>query len=147
MTTSTNLKMEHLEKDVDSANSSVNSLREESSENRTGSSGYSNQDESSEKMMLAKKETAAVFRLRVLVFFVLFLAAVAVCAIVYMITSRAQHANYVSQFQAASDLMLGHFIDIAEHKMAAIASLGVTLTARGDVSPNGKSNKSMSGYV
>ena len=52
-------------------------------DDESGSTDTAKSSESREKMILAKKETRAVLGLRLLVFVVLFLAAVTVCFIVY----------------------------------------------------------------
>jgi hypothetical protein len=59
--------------------------------------------EESGKLNLARKETTAVFRLRLLVFFVLLFAAVAVSVIVYYVTANAEQDEYFSQYEGKTE--------------------------------------------
>lgn len=88
--------------------------------------------ESEEKLNVAKRETLAVFRLRLLVVAVLLLAALAVSLIVYIVTDQAEQDEYKHQFDAASKKVLESFMDIFSSKLQAISSLGVALTANGE---------------
>lgn len=89
-------------------------------------------EESEEKLNVAKRETLAVFRLRLLVVAVLLLAALAVSLIVYIVTDQAEQDEYKHQFDAASNKVLDSFMDIFSSKLQAISSLGVALTANGE---------------
>lgn len=84
-------------------------------------------DQEGEKVNLAKNETQAVFRLRLLVFLVLFLASVAVSIIVYMVTVSAEKDEYHSQYKGASKKILESFIDIVETKLGAVSAMGVAI--------------------
>ena len=92
----------------------------------TGSCTSANEHEG-EKEHLAKNETQAVFRLRLLVFLVLFLASVAVSIIVYMVSVSAEKDEYHNQYRGASKKVLEVFIDIVETKLGAVSSMGVAI--------------------
>ena len=83
--------------------------------------------EETERVNLADKETAAVFRLRLLVLLVLLLAAVVVTVIVYFITSTAQKDEYKNQYEGAAKKVLDSFMDIMESKLGAVSSMGVAI--------------------
>ena len=74
---------------------------------------------------IAKDESAVVFRLRMLVFLVLFLAATAVPVFVYYLTSANEREEFVSQFEGASTKILASFEEIIEKKLSAVGSLAV----------------------
>lgn len=104
----------------------------------TGSSTSEQRDatddtQEGEKMNLAKEETAAVFRLRLLVFLVLLLAAVTVSVIIFLVTTSAESNAYYSQYDAASKKVLDSFIDIVDTKLAAVSAMGVAIIAHGVV--------------
>lgn len=80
---------------------------------------------------LAKEETNIVFRLRVLVFFVLFLAAVIVCVVVFLITSGSEDEEASTQYEAAAEKILETFVHIVDLKLVAVSSLGVATIAHG----------------
>lgn len=81
------------------------------------------------KLDLAKRETKAVFRLRLLVFLALMLACLAVSTIVYQITMRSEWNEYETQFEGAAEKVLETFLDVARGRLGIIASLAVTLTS------------------
>jgi len=87
------------------------------------------QPDEKEKVQLSKKETEAVFRLRLLVFLILFLASIAVSLIVYFITAGAMDDQYDSGYAAAAEKVVEAFLDIAESKIGIMASLGVATIA------------------
>lgn len=96
------------------------------------SGGTSNKsEEASSDERLAKKETLAVFRLRLAVFVVLLLAAVAVSVIVYFIAATAESDEYKAQFEGAAKIIERTFIDIVESRLSAVSSLGVAIVAHG----------------
>jgi hypothetical protein len=100
-------------------------------DNESESSSTGSTVKEQEEVKLAKRETMAVFRLRLLVFIVLLLAAIAVSVIVYYITTGAEHEESKSQYEGASDKVLEAFIDIVDSKLAAVSSLGVAAIAHG----------------
>lgn len=83
--------------------------------------------EETERVDLADKETAAVFRLRLLVLLVLLVAAVIVTVIVYFITSTAQKDEYKTQYEGAAKKVLDSFLDIMDSKLGAVSSMGVAI--------------------
>lgn len=70
-----------------------------------------------------------MFRLRVLVFLVLLLAALVVSLVVYFITDKAQDSEMEAGFQGSALKVLDSFQEIVEQKVGAVASLAVTFTA------------------
>lgn len=84
-----------------------------------------------QKLNLAKNETAAVFKLRLLVFLVLFLASVAVSIIVYLVSASAEKDEYRSQYEGASKKVLESFLDIVDTKLGAVSAMGVAIIAHG----------------
>jgi uncharacterized membrane protein len=104
----------------------------------TGSSTSEQRDtaddtQEGEKLNLAKEETTAVFRLRLLVFLVLLLAAVTVSVIIFQVTTSGESNAYHSQYDAASKKVLESFIDIVDTKLAAVSAMGVAIIAHGVV--------------
>jgi hypothetical protein len=77
---------------------------------------------------LAERETALVFRLRVLVIFALLSAAIAVLAVVFKITSDGENDEFESQFAGSAGKILASFEDIVRQKIAAVGSLAVAAT-------------------
>ena len=86
-------------------------------------------DTGDEKLHIGKRETVAVNRLRALVFFVLFLAALIVCIIVYKVTKSADNEAYRKQYEGAASKVTDAFLDIMETKMAAATTMTVAMTA------------------
>lgn len=84
-----------------------------------------------EKRQLAQQETLQVFRLRMLVFCVLFIATVAVSAAVYYITTDAEKELANNQFTSAADKVTDAFIDIVKSRLPAVSSIGVAAIAHG----------------
>jgi hypothetical protein len=117
------------------ANSSHSSLSTDAaalaSTAHSGSKTDEEEEESRQKLNLARKETAAVFRLRLLVFVVLLLAALGVSVIVYLITARAEQDEYRTQYEGIAKKVTESFLDIADSKLAAISAFGVALNAHG----------------
>lgn len=97
----------------------------------TGTGTGQSEDESSEKIALAKRETRAVLGLRVLVFVVLLLAAVAVSFIVYFITTSSENEEYKTQYEGAVNQISEAFVGIVDTRLSAISSLGVAMIAHG----------------
>ena len=98
------------------------------SKSGTGGEGSSSD---SNKLQLARKETNQVFRLRMLVFLVLLIAAVAVSLIVYKVMSSAEEDDFEQQFASAAEKIKTSFVDIVNVHMSAISSLGVAIIAHG----------------
>jgi hypothetical protein len=82
------------------------------------------------KDQLSRKETAAVFRLRVVIITALLLAATAVSFIVYIITRSAEVDEFEIQYEGAAEKVVASFTDIVK-KMGAISGLGVAASAHG----------------
>jgi len=84
-----------------------------------------------QKIELSKKETLAVLRIRIFVFFVLLLTSLGVSLIIYNITNRSVKEQYESQYEAAAKKVIEAFLDIAKTKVAALSSLSVAVIAHG----------------
>jgi hypothetical protein len=97
----------------------------------SSSAGSSAKEQKEEKIELANRESTIVFRLRLLVFLVLLIAAVAVSLIVYYITYGAEEEESKTQYESAAEKVLEAFNNIVDHKLAAVSSLGVALIAHG----------------
>lgn len=93
--------------------------------------GASGQEETQDKLDLTNKETTLVFRLRLLVFVILLLAAVGVSILVYFIIYKSETKEYKSQWDGTATKILESFLDIAETKFEAVSSLGVAIIAYG----------------
>jgi len=113
-----------------------NSISSDLEESNTTSSKPKRDDDKSnndgddeQKLQLATKETAAVFRLRLIVLLVLLIASVAVSFIVYHITSESLKDQTTSDFTGAAKKVTETFLDIAETKIAALASIAVAVIA------------------
>jgi hypothetical protein len=78
--------------------------------------------------VMAKKETVAVLRLRWLVILVLLLTALAVCLVVYYVSSNAEYEEFVTQYDGVAEKLEASWTDILI-KMGSVSSLGVALTA------------------
>ena len=85
----------------------------------------------SDKLRLARKETAQVFRLRLLVFLVLLVAAIVVCLIIFRVMTESEESVFEQQFASAAEKIQAAFVDIVEVHMSAISSLGVAMIAHG----------------
>lgn len=88
-------------------------------------------DKSEEHLVIAKKETTAIFAQRLLVFAVMSCAAVTISLIVHRMTSRAEATEFKTQFAGAAKLLIGSFRDIVEVKFGALTALSVAITAHG----------------
>ena len=99
----------------------------ETSTSNTSSKG-TDEDVDTIKGELTRKETAAVFRLRILVIIALVLAASGVCVTVYMLTRRAELDEFKIQYEAAAEKILTSFNDIFK-TMTGISGLAVADTA------------------
>jgi class 3 adenylate cyclase len=78
---------------------------------------------------LAQAESRAVFRLRLLVILILFLAAAAVSGFIHLLTSNAEHDEYVAQFHGSATIVLQRFEDILNDSLGAISTVSVAMTA------------------
>jgi hypothetical protein len=83
------------------------------------------------KDRLGQAETNAVFRLRLVVFLVMLLAAFAVSVSIYLITSKAEEEEFESQFDGAASKIVETFQNVVQQKVAAISSLAVAIIAHG----------------
>jgi hypothetical protein len=117
--------------DVSSADSDKDDDDDYNEDSGSSSAGSIAKDQEEERTTLARNETIAVFRLRLLVFMILLMAAVAVSLIVFFITSGAENKESESQYEGAAEKVLDAFIDIVESKLASMASIGVAAIAHG----------------
>jgi hypothetical protein len=122
--------------DGDSLSEAHSSSQEGASSSKKG--GSSNKSTSSDsgtvhtnKERLGQAETNAVFRLRLLVFLVMLLAAIAVSFTIYIITSKAEQDEFESQFDGAASKVLETFDNVVQQKVSAISSLAVAIIAHG----------------
>jgi hypothetical protein len=106
------------------------SLRgDESASSDEDSSGDTSTDSNkSDDTKLAKKETAAVLRLRFLLILALIGAAAAVSIVIYYITRSSQKEEFEIQYEDAAETTIQSFEDIIV-AMAAISGLGVAASA------------------
>lgn len=84
-----------------------------------------------QKENLGQRETRVVFRLRLLVFLVMTLAAAAVSITVYFITSRSEQDLFETQFDGAASKVLETFQNVLGQNVAAITTLSVAVIAHG----------------
>ena len=123
------------DEDEDVEDPSISSGHHSSVYSKSGGDGTTSDsagaDNNKDKLQLAKEETAAITRLRVLVIKVLLLAALAVSITVYTITKKAEEDEYKQQYESAAKLMTAAFTDIMVSKMGVVSSLGVALIAHG----------------
>ena len=88
----------------------------------TASSSSSNEDAPSRN--IAKHETAAVFRLRVVVIVVLLITASVVSAVVLRITQQGEQDEFETQFAGASHVVQASFEDVID-KLSVLSALAV----------------------
>jgi len=74
---------------------------------------------------IATAESARVFKLRLLVLLAIFLAAVAVSVVVYLLTSNSEKEEFKNQYEGASLKVMQSFEEIVSKKLTAIGSLAV----------------------
>jgi hypothetical protein len=122
--------------DGDSLSDTHSSSQEGASSKTGGSSTKSTSSDSgtvhtTNKERLGQAETNAVFRLRLLVFLVMLLAAVAVSLTIYIITSEAEQDEFESQFDGVASKVLETFNNVVQQKVSAISSLAVAIIAHG----------------
>jgi hypothetical protein len=112
-----------------------NSSSQEGASSKTGESKNSSEDGSTvhatHKERLGQAETNAVFHLRLVVFLVMLLAAIAVSVTIYIITRGAEQDDFESQFDGAASKVLETFNNVVHQKVAAISSLAVAIIAHG----------------
>lgn len=102
-----------------------------SSKFHTSDDNYDDEDGHKQiQAQLTKKETAAVFKIRVIVILVLMIVATAVSIIVYRITKGGETEEFKSQWEGSSEKVLIAFADIV-HQMGAVSGLGVAIIAHG----------------
>lgn len=116
--------------DDHSANTSSSGSENHSNNDNTSSSGSRATEDSNEaiKEQISKKETQAVFRLRLLVILVLLGAAAAVSIVVYYVTNKAQLSEYRIQYEGVAEKVLQSFGNIIVD-MGAISGLAVAASA------------------
>ena len=115
--------------EVDESSCHDNSTRGSSSGTHVASSNIRTNGNSKDEKQLAAKETAAVFRLRVLVLVIMFLAAVAVSLAVWFITTNSEEEDFKTHYDGASTKLIESFEAIVDQKIGALASLSVTFTS------------------
>jgi hypothetical protein len=118
----------------DVENSSVASLGNQGStatgeDSRSETTGRSSPNETARKEELARRETAHVNRLRYFVLASLFVAAVGVAALVFLISQDAVHEEMHTLFFADCLRFDEVFEDIRTERIATLASLAVTAIA------------------
>lgn len=120
----------------DDEDSSHNPAAESSSEDQTTTHNTTSHQEDSHdsltsiKNKMSKKESQDVFRLKVLVFLVLILAAASVSFVVYRLTDSGEAEEFEVQYATASAKVLASFEDIV-HKMGSVSTIGVAFTSHG----------------
>jgi hypothetical protein len=87
--------------------------------------------EDEEKLDLAKRETQAVLKLRLLVFDFLILATIAFGLGAYLWMSTAERREYNAQFEIAAQTVMDAFWGIATHNIPAMAGLALALEIQG----------------
>lgn len=80
---------------------------------------------------IATQESRQVFRQKILVILVLFLAAVTVSLAVFFITSNAENDEFHQHFQGGAIKIVNSFESILQEKIGSIGSLCLSFTARG----------------
>ena len=93
------------------------------------STSTSRHEDASEEQQLASKETRAVFRLRIVVFLALFLAASLVSVVVFKITRESEKEDFETTFEGASAKLVESFEEIVQQKIGAVTSLSVAFTS------------------
>lgn len=83
----------------------------------------------SRQEVLAHKETAQVNRLRIILLFALFIAAVVVSVSVYFVTRRGEEQQIRSEFKGRALSLLNSFDEVIQQKMLAITSFSESITA------------------
>ena len=118
--------------DDQSVNAGIEPAESEEFSSDTYTSGSKKNEESLEsiKDKISKNETRVVFRLRVIVILVLLMAAGGVCAVVFLITRRAQVDAFEIQYDGVAGKVVDSFTAILT-EMAAISGLGVAASAYG----------------
>ena len=77
----------------------------------------------------ASNESRNVFRARVAVIFILALVSAGISTGVYIITSRAQEAEFDAQWKGNSLKIMNSFEEIFKEKFGALSTLGVSFTS------------------
>ncbi|CAB9530159.1 Receptor-type guanylate cyclase gcy [Seminavis robusta] len=115
--------------DKDNDDDSLASLVSDDLDATTGATETSTEDPSDNKHEIGGDESAAVFKQRLVVFLILFLAALGVSLTVYFLTAAAEHAEFEAQFDSTAQKVIDSFQDIVVQKFSALASLSVSFTA------------------
>eukprot|EP00797_Seminavis_robusta_P018096 Sro2704_g335150.1 n/a (145) ;mRNA; r:2-438 len=109
--------------DDDDDDDSLASLVSDDLDATTGATETSTEDPSDNKHEIGGDESAAVFKQRLVVFLILFLAALGVSLTVYCLTAAAEHAEFEAQFDSTAQKVIDSFQDIVVQKFSALASL------------------------
>ncbi len=126
---SDSLHSDSISSDLEECNTTSSNTDDCSKSNAKGEDDKNDDNDNEQKLQLATKETQAVFRLRLIVLFVLLLASIAVSLIVYNITSNSLEEQTSSDFEGAAKKVTETFMEIAETKIAALSSFAVAVIA------------------
>ena len=91
----------------------------------------SSKTEESFSYEIGQQESRQVFKQKVLVILVLFLAAVSVSLAVFFITRNAESDQFVQHFQGGADKIVASFESILQEKIGSVGSLCLAFTAHG----------------
>lgn len=112
-----------------SSDCSFDSVENELSQtNEEGNSGEGSSSES-QREKFTQKETKNVFRLRLLVLTVLFLAAGAVSCVVFITTRGGQSNEFKNQYYSTANKVLDTFDGIVTKRLDAVNALAVAVTS------------------
>lgn len=126
--------MGSLNKQTKVADESVQRLTGDDMELASASEDHTNMDSTSHSSTnmvpeIASSESRNVFRARVVVIFILALVAAGISAGVFIITSRAEEAEFDAQWQGNSVKVINSFEEIFKEKFGALSTLGVSFTS------------------
>ena len=100
---------------------------EKSQEPSSTASGTGDDDEGG--TALAQKESKAVFYLRIIVFFALFVAATFVSVGVYVYTKNDEMEEFESEVDSSAHMLINSFNDALERRVGAMNSLSTAITS------------------
>lgn len=101
----------------------------ESESKKSSSNGGRSDDEA--RQILSKQESEDVFRLRVTVILVLFAAAMAVSASIFLMISTSEHQEFENQFEGIAERIVDAFEGIPQQRIGAVSSLAIAASAHG----------------
>lgn len=87
------------------------------------------QGSNASSLAIGARESAQVNKLRVIVVAVLLVAAAIVAAIMYWLTTRAEHAEFETAYDGVAGKVIESFEEIVTEKLSAVSSLAVSATA------------------